>query len=349
MIDPMPFALCVTGCLAGGLAISSLRPAAVIDHPRLVLCILTAVTVGAAAALVRLDPPGFSIDVDPASEPLIREDDPGIPVYARAKQDFGSDDVYVIVMDTRDVFTSENLEILKRLTHRIRGLPRVAAVESLARVLSVRYDADRDSVSVDRFMRRVPSDPGELADLRERALSDPIYRKTLVSRDGRAAAINITFQPMTDAEFVDLDLDGRIEAMLQDESGDDRRFHVAGRPHVRSQGYHIMVGDMARLVPIAVAIAAFALWLMAGSLRGTLIPLGSCLTATLWVFGAMAVLEIDINLITGTACIICHCCWFPVEYTVKCVQNWRKGQEGLARDAKAAGVAILARGEAQEA
>jgi predicted RND superfamily exporter protein len=37
---------------------------------------------------------------------------------------------------------------------------------------------------------------------------------------------------------------------------------------------------------------------MAGSLRGALIPLVACLTATLWVFGAMAALRIDINLIT---------------------------------------------------
>ena len=50
--------------------------------------------------------------------------------------------------------------------------------------------------------------------------------------------------------------------------------------------------------PIAVAIAAATLWLMSGSLLGVLLPLVSCLTATLWVFGAMAALQIDINLIT---------------------------------------------------
>ena len=35
-----------------------------------------------------------------------------------------------------------------------------------------------------------------------------------------------------------------------------QRFYIAGRPHVRSQAYHLMVGDMATLVPVAVAIAA---------------------------------------------------------------------------------------------
>jgi predicted RND superfamily exporter protein len=47
-----------------------------------------------------------------------------------------------------------------------------------------------------------------------------------------------------------------------------------------------------------VAIAAIVLWLMTGSLLGMMLPLLSCLTSTLWVFGAMATLGIDINLIT---------------------------------------------------
>ena len=201
-------------------------------------------------------------------------------------------------METADIFTEENLGVLTRLTARLRGLPRVAKAESLARVLDLRYDEARDMVRVTHFLEEVPSAPEQLADLRRRALADPIYRKTLISRDGRTAAINLTFQPTTDADFVNLDLDGRIEALLEEERGEGRRFYIAGRPHVRSQAYHIMVGDIARLVPAAVSIAAITLWLMSGSLWGMLIPLIACLTATLWVFGAMAALQIDINLIT---------------------------------------------------
>jgi predicted RND superfamily exporter protein len=298
VIEPLTFVLLAALFLAGGLALASLRPALVVDHPRWILLVLAAVTLGAAAALVRIDPPGFTIDIDPASEPLLRRGDPAREVYAQATASFGNDDVYVIAMETDDVFTRDNLETLKRLTGSLRQLPGIAAVESLTWVLSVRYDPERDLVGVTRFMEEVPSDPAEIAVLRERALSDRIYRKTLVSEDGRATAINITFQPMTDGEFVALDLDGRIEALLAAERGSGRRFYVAGRPHVRAQAYHTMVGDMARLVPIAVVIAALTLWLMWGAARRVLVPLASCLVGTFWVFGAMAVLHIDINLIT---------------------------------------------------
>jgi len=297
-LDPVSFTLLATLVLGAGLAIALVRPEAVIDNPELTLVLLSTITIAAIAVLVRTDPLGFTIDVDPASEPLIGRNDPGIPIYQRAIRDFGNDDVYVIAMATDDVFTEDNLSTLVRLTGELRQLPGIAEVESLARVLSVRYEPDRDLVDVSTLFGDVPGDAAGIEQLRERALADPIYRKTLISGDARTTAINITFQPMTDAEFVALDLDGRIERILDQERGDGKKFYIAGRPHVRAQAYHLMVHDMATLVPIAVVIAAIALWLMSGSLLGVLLPLVSCLMATLWVFGAMATLGIDINLIT---------------------------------------------------
>jgi predicted RND superfamily exporter protein len=285
-------------CLLLGLVIACARPRSIVDHPLVVLALLLAVSAGAVVALVRVDPLRFTIDVDPASEPLIGRNDPGIPVYRQATRDFGNDDLYVIVMETDDVFTTANLETLKRLTNRLRGLPGIAGVESLTRALSVRYDPATEQIEVTRLIEEIPDDARALEGLRERALGDPVYRKTLVSGDSRATAINITFQPMTDADFVARNLDGRIEALLAEEKGPGQRFFIAGRPHVRAQAYHLMISDIATLVPIAVAIAAMVLWLMGGSVAGVLLPLVSCSTATLWVFGAMATVGIDINLIT---------------------------------------------------
>lgn len=297
-MEPVTFALAATLVLTGGVVIAVVRPVVVIDNPQVTIAILTAISIGALTALVRTGPLGFTIDVDPASEPLIGRDDPGIPIYQRATLDFGNDDLYVIAMETEDIFTEANLSTLVRLTNQLRRLPGIAEVESLARVLAIRYDTSRDLVEVSRLFRKTPSDAGGLEELRERALADPIYRKTLISSDGRTTAINITFQPMTDAKFVELDLDGRIAALLDQEHRSGQNFYIAGRPHVRSQAYHLMVHDMATLVPIAIVIAAITLWLMSGSVLGVMLPLVSCLMATLWVFGAMATLGIDINLIT---------------------------------------------------
>ena len=79
-------------------------------------------------------------------------------------------------------------------------------------------------------------------------------RNLAISRDGRTAAINVTFMPMTDGEFVDRDIDGQIRRILEREAAPGQRYYVTGRPHIRSEAHHMLVRDILRLIPIAVAV-----------------------------------------------------------------------------------------------
>jgi predicted RND superfamily exporter protein len=298
VLSPLAFGLASALVLGAAALIAARRPAWIVDHPRVVLGLIALVTLGMAAAIVRVDPLGFRIGVDASSEPLLPDGDPGEPVYQRAILDFGDDDIFVIAMEADDVFTQANLQTLRDVSNRILKLPGVRDTESLVDVYTYRWDAPNELVEMGRFIDDVPSDPDVIADLRRRALADPVYTKTIVARDGRAAAINVTFKPMTDGEFVDLDLDGRIDAILADAARDGVTFHVTGRPHVRSQAHHLLIRDMSLLIPIAVVVAVTALFLMTGSVRGTIVPLAANLTATFWAYGAMALLGADLNLIT---------------------------------------------------
>lgn len=284
--------------LLAALATAALRPAWVVRAPRVVLASTLTASIIAALCVVQPWPPALRIAVDPSSGPLLRRGDPGLPAYERAVLDFGSDDIYVVVMETDGLFTAPRLATLQRVTNAIRRLEGVREAESLLNTISFRYDPDQDWVEVRPFIEEIPTDPQALASLRERALADPIYAKTLVSRDGRSGAINVTFQPLSDAEFVGLDLDGRIRSILDAEAHTGVRFYVAGRPHVRAQAHHIMVRDLVRLIPLAILVASIALWLMTGAWRSVLLPVTSCLLATLWTFGLMAVVGVDLNLVT---------------------------------------------------
>lgn len=298
LVDASALAVVAAATVAAGLLTAARRPHWIIGRPVWVLVLVGAVTLGALGAIVRLDPPGLRIELDPSSEPLLPGQDPGQAVYRKSVLDFGSDDIYVVAMETDDVFTHGNLLALERVTEGIRQLDGVRGAESLADVYAFRWDSEERWVEVSKFMEDVPESPQELSSLREEALSDPLYTKAIVSRDGRTAAVNVTFKTMSDREFVERDLDGRIAALLQKETGDGRRFYISGRPHIRAEAHHLMVRDLLLLIPIAVTVAAILMWIMTGSLRGTLVPLGSCLVATLWTFGAMGLIGKDLNIIT---------------------------------------------------
>jgi predicted RND superfamily exporter protein len=299
VIDPATFtALAVFG-LGAALAFAALRPAAVVGRARLVLGLVAIVSVAASASLVQLEPPGLRLGIDASTEPLLPSRDPARELYREAVLDFGADEVFVIAMETDDVFRAERLARLRRTTDAIARLPGVRAVQSLTDVLSFRWDPAQAWIEVRPFLEEIPTDPAELAELRRRALGDPLYRRNLISADGRAAAINVSFRDMTDREFIASRLDATIRGILDAESDADVRFHVAGRPHVKVEVYERILRDLGFLVPLAIAAMAAVLVVIFGSRRGVVIPLATVLVATLWTFGAMALVGRPLNLITS--------------------------------------------------
>lgn len=297
-MDPASFALLSGGLYAVVLGFLAWRPEAPVHAPRLTLALLVLVSMAAAAVLVRPEPLGLRVRIDPSTEPLLPSGDPAREGYAEAVRHFGNDEVFVIAMQTDEVFTTANLSALRRVSDAIRRLPGVQGATSLIDVYSFRYDAGQDWVEVRPFIEDIPQEPFELAELRARALANPVYRRTLVSEDGRAAALNVSFRSMPDAEFIGQDLDGRITAILESESDAGRRFHVAGRPHVKTRVFHVMVRDLTLLIPVALLAMALAAWLSFGTRRGVILPLGTALGANLWTFAVLAALDRPLTILT---------------------------------------------------
>jgi hydrophobe/amphiphile efflux-3 (HAE3) family protein len=281
------------------LAAVAWRPGVVIGHPRAVLAAVAALTLLAAVPLVRLDPPGFALEIDPSTEPLLPTGDPAREGYARAVREFGDDEVYVVAMETEDdVFRREHLERLRRVNDAIAQLPEVRRVQSLADVVAFRWVPEEDWIDVGSFIEEIPDDPAALEALRREALAHPLYRRSLVSADGRTAAVNVSFQKMTDREFIDSRLDARIAALLAEEAAPGLRFHVAGRPHVKDAVYHWMLRDVRLLIPASLSVFAALLFLVFGTRRGVVLPLSMTVIATIWTFGAIAYLGRSLSVLT---------------------------------------------------
>ena len=298
-VDPTSFAVVATVAIAAGLLAAALRPSAIVRRPWIVLALLAVVTAGAGASLLRLDPVGIALTIDPSTEPLLPTGDPGVAIYRNAVRDFGGDQLFVIAMECDDVFRFENLTALRRAGDAISRIDGVRSVKSLMRVTSFRYVPEEDWVEVRPFIEDVPEDPAALAVLRVRALDDPIYRRNLVSEDGRAAALNVFFKPMSDRAFVQAEVDGQIRAILDSETTPGRRFFVSGRPHVKAHMYRIVTHDLLVLIPTAIGLIGVVLALVVGTVRGVVLPLANVCLAAFWTFGSIAFLELPLTVLTG--------------------------------------------------
>ncbi|TFH19221.1 MAG: hypothetical protein E4H03_14010, partial [Myxococcales bacterium] len=285
-----------TTALLASVAAAAARPDLVVRHARTVLALVSILTLAAAAALIDPRTPGFRMSLDPSEGPMIADGDPGRLVYAEAVADFGHDDTYVIAMQTEDVFTYPALATMRSISDEIRKLSGVRSVESLVETIAYRYLPDLDMVEVDSFVDEIPQGSTELEDVRRRALTDAIYPRTLVNDDSTTAGINVSFRSMSDGEFIRAGLDDSIAAILA--RAGPASFNVTGRQHIKSLTHAMMVRDLTRLIPLAVVVGATVARMATGSLRSAVVPVGSSLVATLWVFGAMAWLGRPLTLIT---------------------------------------------------
>ena len=294
------FTVAVTFGVAVCLGTIARRPECVVDRPWAVIGLLLALSGAAGVELFRLDPPGVNLELDPSTEPLLPANDPGHEVYESAVLDFGDDEVYVVAVRCDEVFRPDCLQAIDSLSTKIVQMKEVRSISSVMDVTSFRYVEEEDWVEVRPFIEDVPTDPTVLADLRARALRDPVYVRSIVSEDGKTAAININFRRMTDAELIGARLDERILEILESEpllAG--RAFHVSGRPHFKTHVYHGMVRDLRFVLPLSIAVMALVLWIFTGSIRGMLLPLAVALSSVLWTFGAMAFLGRSLTILTG--------------------------------------------------
>src|SRR5579885_3130635 len=257
------------------------------------LAALVTLLLGTRAAHVR---------VEGGLENLLPAGDPEVAYYAEVRQVFGSDDVGVVGVRADDVLAPATLEKIARVTD---ALGRIEGVE---RVLSLTNAVDpaADVFAPPRLLPHIPPSAEEIAALRQKLATTPLYRRNLVAEDFRGAAINVFFKPLTDAEYADLGIDAglppclaapgagyadpgigaRIAAVLA-AAGGPERFYYTGAAHVKQAAVTLMRRDLARFPPWALAVIVLVLGLSFRTKRGVLLPLLAGLVALLWTLGIL--------------------------------------------------------------
>jgi hypothetical protein len=255
-----------------------------VGHARLVLLIHLLVTILLATFAWRLRIEGSLQSVLPAG-------DPAVQYYADVRATFGSDDVAVVGVLADDLFSASTLTKIARVTDKLSRLDGVERVLSLTNAV----DYAADVFDPPPLLPDIPPNPSEVALLRTKISSTPLYANNFVSHDFKGAAINVFLKDLTDTEYRDLGIDEKIQDALAAEAGPEEFFYT-GAAHVKKAAVTLMSRDLFRLTPVALAFAIVVLWLAFRSLRGVLLPMVSVIEATIWTLGVMVLLGKSINL-----------------------------------------------------
>jgi predicted RND superfamily exporter protein len=183
------------------------------------------------------------------------------------------------------------------MSERIEVLDGVHHVTGLANAINMR--AVGGDLEVAPFIRDVPRDPGELERIQREAFDNPIYAGNLVNSRGTATAIFIYLEEMTDADFLELDLDGRIEAIAEEERGDARTM-LAGGAVLKAANVRLAQYDVIRTTPFVALAMALVAFLAFRSVLGVLVTLTTIGLATAWTVGVIGASGRPMTMITLT-------------------------------------------------
>ena len=284
----------ISGAEQAGRA-SSRFAAAIASYSGVTLLFCLALTLLAAGAIYNPFTGHLGLRINPSIGELLSASDPDNTYYEAIRERFGNDDTLVVAIERDDLWSAEGLADLRALSRRLESLDEVTGVLSLASAL--RVEAQADGVEIRPYLSQIPDDDAGRRALREDVLGSRLYGGSLVSSDGRMAAMIIQFREIPEERFIEERFDLEIKALAHDYSGSGEVW-MAGTPHVKAETSGILLADLARQVPVILLLMFMFSAIATRSTLGTVVPVATLVVALIWTMGFVAAIGHELNIIT---------------------------------------------------
>ncbi|MCP4006292.1 MAG: MMPL family transporter [bacterium] len=254
----------------------------------LVACSLLTLFLG--AGLLRLEIRSDGAALHPANNPVVQADS------ADQRTFFESDQVMVLVSARPGgppVSSPEGLRFLEQLHRSLEAVPGVYArrVRSLATLIDPRPEIP--VIQTPDFLDEIPTSPVAHEALLARVAASPLGSGLFLAPGGQAAVVYVP--TLRDASRSKLVADTQRALEVQASTFDLRLTGPVTAEVLLGQA---VLADLARLVPLMVAVMAVLLFACLRSVAGVLVPMVEVLVVLLCTLGAMGHLGIPITLVT---------------------------------------------------
>ncbi|MGE5478336.1 MAG: MMPL family transporter [Bacteroidales bacterium] len=236
------------------------------------------------------------LKIDTSYDKLISDHDPGWAVYAETVKTFGSDNVSIIYMRDKNMFTPERLALVDRLVTDLKKDPAIQRVDSIYSALSIRdVDGSLESqpVAIDP-----PVDQEEADLIKQRALYSPLVKKLLVSEDGQSLSVAVSLtKPTADREANTIIYQSIEDKLVPLRQHFDTVYQI-GPPRLNVEIEHGMLRDLSLFMPLSTLILVGTVLYFLRTWHASVVPLITAGLSILWTFGFMGWTSIPLSLLT---------------------------------------------------
>lgn len=253
-----------------------------VDRPKTVYAVVVLLVVVLGAMIFRI-----KIDTDP--ENMLPPGQPDRVFHDQVEQRFSYHDVIVVGMVNNDnpagIYNVASLTTLHDLSDSILDLDGVIAPDLMS--LAASDNIDQEGPGTIRFewmMREAPATEQQSLDIRNKVERLPLLLDTLVSGDGKAAAIYVPIA----SKDLSYPLSLEIQALIDKLDSKDE-FHITGLPVAEDTFGHDMFVQMGISAPLAGLMIFLLMWYFFRSATLIIAPM----------LVAMATVVITMGLLTG--------------------------------------------------
>jgi len=238
----------------------------------------------------------LNIRVDASTEGMMIQGDPAQDYYHKTLKKFGTDNITVIFIEDKKLFTPEKLKALDDLVFKFEELKGVSKVESLYSVTN--FKGVDGGLETNPLIEWPPETMEEAEKIRVDALRNPIFRDSLISNNGTATAINLFVdKDPSDPEF-NLKFSRAVDKIMNSYDDQFDTIFQIGLSYTRRLITENILGDTVKLVPLAALVLLLTLVISMRSASGALLPMLTAGTSIIWTAGFMGFVDIPLNVLT---------------------------------------------------
>ncbi len=255
----------------------------VLNRPWVVIGVALAITLGALSFFPR-------IEFDASLNAMIPEDDQVLMELQAVAEEFGSQELFFIAIESDDIFTPATLRKIADLEQELLALPGVLDVQSPLN--AQRVESSFFGIEIGVMAEKLPQTNEEITQFKTDILQSP-YAGVLITADGRGAALLLELEDLPNVNPVLAQIEDIVAGFVGPEE-----IHVVGDSYVMYYTEQAMKQDVLILVPFVIILIGVVLYLIFRSALGVLIPLVTVGASVIWTVAIMISQGIPISLIT---------------------------------------------------
>lgn len=256
----------------------------VLNRPWVVIAIVLLLTAITGSFLPRMI-------FDASIEAMIPDDDPVLADLRNIAEDFGSQELFFIAVQSDNVFSPAVLKKLTELEEALSPLPGVLGVQSPLTAQMV--ESSFFGIEIGPMTTSLPQTPAEIEKFKKDVLSSP-YAGRLITEDGRGAALLLE---LVDSRSNRSQLLNQIQTIVDGFKGPEQ-IHIVGDAYILHYTEQAMKQDLINLVPFVIIVITAVLYLTFRSFLGVFIPLATVGASLIWTVGIMTWQEIPVSMIS---------------------------------------------------